>query len=174
MQVLEYLYELGHRKIGHLGGEHNIDILNQSFVDNRDKAYAMFMKEKGIYSENYIYNVGKYSYKNAYNKTKEILQSENVPTAIFVSNDSMAIGLYRAIAEAGLNIPDDISIIGFNDQPNAKYLVPSLSTVRIPAMILGYSAVDLLLDKERLQREYSKTVLINSELKIRNSCKELI
>lgn len=174
LQLLEYLYELGHRKIGHLGGEHNINLLNNAFIDKRDLAYALFMKEKGIYSEDYIYSVSKYSYKSAYNKMKEILNSKDIPTAIFVSNDSMAVGVYRAIAESGLSIPDDISVIGFNDQPNAKYMIPSLSTVRIPTMFLGYAAVELLQDKERTQREYSKSVLLNTELKKRNSCKSIM
>lgn len=173
MQLLEYLYDLGHRKIGHLGGVHYINTLKRSFIDNRDLAYAIFLKDRDIYSEDYIYDVEKFSYKCAYQKMKEILESDDVPTAIFVSNDSMAVGVYRAIAEKGLSIPDDISVVGFNDQPNAKYMVPSLSTVRIPTMYLGYTAVELLVERERSPREYSKSVLLNSELKKRNSCKKI-
>lgn len=131
------------------------------------------MKERGIYSENYIYNVENFSYKNAYKKMNEILESKDIPTAIFVSNDSMAVGVYRAIYEKGLSIPEDISVIGFNDQPNAKYMVPSLSTVRIPTLYLGYAAVDLLMEKEKFQREYSKSVILGTELKKRNSCKSI-
>lgn len=173
MQLLEYLYDLGHRKIGHLGGVHYINTLKRSFIDNRDLAYAIFLKDRDIYSEDYIYDVEKFSYKSAYNKMKEILDSDDIPTAIFVSNDSMAVGVYRAIAEKGLSIPDDISVVGFNDQPNAKYMVPSLSTVRIPTMYLGYTAVELLVEKERSPREYGKSVLLNTELKKRNSCKKI-
>ena len=63
--------------------------------------------------------------------------------------------------------------VGFNDQPNAKYLIPSLATVHIPAAQLGYAALDLLLDKQRTQREYPKRVYLDTKFVIRNSVKEI-
>lgn len=169
-EVLEYLYGIGHRKIGYLGGLTVSQQSTRDFVDYRDVAYTDFMKEKGIYNEAYIYDVEEFSFKAAYKKVLSVLRSAYVPSVILAGNDSMAIAAYRAIDECGLKIPEDISVVGFNDQPNSKYVVPSLATVRIPAAHLGYAAVDLLLDKLRTQRDYSKKVYLETKFVVRNSC----
>jgi LacI family transcriptional regulator len=83
----------------------------------------------------------------------------------------MAIGAYKAISEANLSIPNDISIVGFNDQPSAKYMIPALTTVRIPGEYLAGAAVDLLLENLTSTRNYNKKVIIPTEFKIRESCK---
>lgn len=168
--VMEYLYGLGHRKIAHLGGRTAKESEKEGFFDSRDVAYEAFMRSKEIYDEKLVYNCGAYSCKNAYHKIKDVLNSGEIPTAICVSNDSMAVGAYRAIVEHGLSIPEDISVIGFNDQPNAKYMLPPLTTVKMPTKYIGYAAVDLLAEKERVPREYSKMVLLPTEIKIRRSC----
>ena len=169
-QALEYLYGLGHRKIAHLGGRTREKSEQEGFFDSRDVAYEAFMREKEIYDTSLVYYCGEFTIRNAYHKMKEVLASGDIPTAVCVSNDSMVVGAYRAIAEQGLRIPEDISIIGFNDQPNAKYMVPPLTTVRIPTKNIGYAAVDLLVDRERMPRNFNKMVLLPTELKIRRSC----
>ena len=169
--LLNHLYGLGHRKIARLGGKPVPLQADKGFYDSRDAAYASFMRERGIYDEALIFDCGDYTTRNGYQKMTEILEDENKrPTAIFVSNDSMAIGAYRAIAERGLRIPEDISVVGFNDQPNAKYMMPPLTTVRINTKYIGYSAVDLLAEREVHPREYYKRVIIPTEMKIRRSC----
>lgn len=167
-KVMNYLYELGHRKIARIGGAVVTDDEN-AFFDKRDLVYCRFMKEKGIYDEKLIHYC-EYSTRGAYHKVLEILKSDLKPTALFISNDAMAIGAYRAIAEMGLRIPEDISVVGFNDQPSAKYMIPPLTTVRIKTKYIGFAAVDLLHERENSTREYSKTVLIPTEFKIRRSC----
>ena len=156
--VMQYLYDLGHRKIAHLGGRTEERERELGFVDKRA----------------YIYDCGDYSIKNAYRKLKEVLSEESHPTALVVSSDSMAIGAYRAISELGLRIPEDISVISFNDQTNARYMIPPLTTVRIQTKYIGFAAVDLLVERERFPRDYSKIVLLPTEIKIRRSCAEII
>lgn len=168
-EAMKYLYGLGHRKIAHLGGKICENIPENVFVDARDEAYEQFMREKGIFDETLVYDC-EYSFRSAYKKLTEVLKSGNIPTAVMVSNDSMAIGAYRAISEQGLKIPEDISVISFNDQPNAKYMLPPLTTVRIPTKFIGYAAVDLLVERERTPRDYNKVVMLHTELKIRRSC----
>lgn len=167
--ALEYLYKLGHRRIARIGGAPVKD--DDVFVDSRDKAYCSFMKEKGLYDESLI-SYSDFNLKGAYHTTAEMLASENRPTALLVSNDSLAIGTYRAIGEAGLRIPEDISVLSFNDSPNAKYMMPPLNSVRIRTKYIGAAAVDLLYEREHSQREYCKVVLIPTELKVRRSCGE--
>lgn len=172
-KALKYLYDLGHRRIAHLGGKtiRKDAEVAVGFYDSRDVAYTSFMRDKGLYDKALVYDCGDYSTRNAYKKMLEVLECEEQrPTAIFVSNDSMAIGAYRAISEKGLRIPEDISVVGFNDQPNAKYMIPPLTTVRINAKHIGYAAVDLLVERELHPRDYNKFVVLPTETKIRRSC----
>ena len=111
--------------------------------------------------------------KNGYDLTKRMLKEKVRPTAVFVENDTMAVGAYKAIAEEGLVIPDDISIVGFNDQASAKYMVPSLTTVKLSTEYLASAAVDLLLENIDGSRPYKKKVIIPTKLKIRKSCKSI-
>ena len=80
-------------------------------------------------------------------KLKDILdREEKHPTAIFVSNDSMAIGAYRAIAEKGLRVPEDVSVVGFDGLPLGSFLVPQLTTIAQPVRQMAHHGVDILLD----------------------------
>ena len=173
-EILEYLYKLGHRKIGFIGGNklENTNA-NENYVDERDINYKRFMIEKDIYNNEYIYPTKRFTFKSGYDVTKKILESNDRPTALFIGNDTMAVGAYKAISEAGLSIPKDISIVGINDQPGAKYMIPALTTIRIPSEYLGYSAIDLLLENINGSREYKKKVVIPTEFKIRESCRKI-
>jgi LacI family transcriptional regulator len=174
IRVLNYLYELGHRKIGFIGGKKLEDLSYENiYIDEKDIKYKEFMESKGIYDIEYIYQEERFTFKAGYELTKEALKSKNKLTAFFVGNDTMAVGAYKAISEAGLKVPDDISIVGFNDQPSAKYMIPSLTTIRIPSEYLGNAAVDLLLENINGSREYNKKIIIPTEFKIRESCKKI-
>ncbi|WP_271808660.1 LacI family DNA-binding transcriptional regulator [Clostridium beijerinckii] len=173
-EILDYLYSLGHRKIGFIGGK-KLECIDyrDTYLDKRDIKYKEFMESKNIYNNKYIYETEKFTFKAGYNLMKEALKSKNNITAFFIGNDTMAVGAYKAISEEGLSIPDDISIIGFNDQPSAKYMIPALTTIRIPSEYLGKAAVDLLLENLNGIREYNKKVIIPTEFKIRESCKRI-
>lgn len=174
IRVLNYLYELGHRKIGFIGGKKLEDLSYENiYIDERDIKYKEFMESKGIYDIEYIYQEERFTFKAGYELTKEALKSKNKLTAFFVGNDTMAVGAYKAISEAGLKVPDDISIVGFNDQPSAKYMIPSLTTIRIPSEYLGSAAADLLFENINGNREYNKKVIISTEFKIRESCRKI-
>ncbi|OOM07437.1 LacI family DNA-binding transcriptional regulator [Clostridium saccharobutylicum] len=173
-EILNYLYKLGHRRIGFIGGKKsdNTDEKNL-YIDERDIKYKEFMERKKIYNPEYIYPGEKYTFKTGYNLMIKALKNKNRPTAFFIANDAMAIGAYKAISESGLLVPNDVSVVGFNDQPSAKYMVPSLTTVRIPSEYLGNAAVDLLLENINGNREYNKKVIIPTEFKIRKSCHKI-
>lgn len=91
------------------------------------------------------------------------------PTAIFTANDSLAVGCYKAIEEAGLRIPEDISVIGFNDISIAKYLIPPLTTVHIYMDFMGAQAVNTLAERIYTNREISMHISIPTKLMIRES-----
>ncbi|ENZ35666.1 hypothetical protein HMPREF1084_00247 [Clostridium butyricum 60E.3] len=171
--LLNYIYEIGHRKIGLIGGKDLNENYENMMIDERDIEYQYFMKCKGIYNPKYIYTASRFNFKSGYELTKEMLKEKERPTAVFVENDTMAIGAYKAIAEEGLTIPDDISIVGFNDQPSAKYMVPSLTTVKLSTEYLASAAIDLVLENIDGSRPYKKKVVIPTKLKIRKSCKNI-
>ena len=171
--LLNYIYEIGHRRIGLIGGKDLNENYENMMIDERDIEYQYFMKCKGIYNPKYIYTASRFNFKSGYELTKEMLKEKERPTAVFVENDTMAIGAYKAIAEEGLTIPDDISIAGFNDQPSAKYMVPSLTTVKLSTEYLASAAIDLVLENIDGSRPYKKKVVIPTKLKIRKSCKNI-
>ena len=101
---------------------------------------------------------------------KEALLKKNPQMAFFIASDSMAIGAYKAIIESGFSIPNDISIIGFNDISTAKYMTPALSTVKVYTDFMGETAVDLILERMKNERAICKKVVIPTKLIIRESC----
>jgi LacI family transcriptional regulator len=83
----------------------------------------------------------------AYRLCRGLLESAEPPDAVVVGNDYYALGLYRALADHGLRVADDVLVVGYGDYPFAEFLSPALSTVRLPAQEVGTTAVDLLLER---------------------------
>jgi LacI family transcriptional regulator len=101
--------------------------------------------------------------------TKQLLAREKPFTAIFAYNDISAIGAIRAILEQGLRVPQDISILGFDDIPGAAFHTPSLTTVRQPLNRMGEVAAQTLLDRIEGKKEYPSEIAIEPELVVRES-----
>lgn len=100
---------------------------------------------------------------------KELLIEEKRPTAIFAANDSLAVGCYRAIQESGLRIPEDISVVGFNDISMAKYLTPPLTTIHVHMNFMGRKAVKMLAELIQQERSVNIHVSVATDLVIRES-----
>lgn len=167
-QLLSYLYEQGHRKIGYIGGKEYVGRNKEVIKDERDTTYYEFVKEKGIFDIEQVY-LGKFTAESGYQLMKKAIEKGSLPSAFFLANDSIAIGAMKALYEAGVHVPNDVSIIGFNDNPTSKYLMPPLSTVRIHTEFMGITAVGLLLERIHQNREIVKKVTIPSELILRES-----
>jgi DNA-binding LacI/PurR family transcriptional regulator len=103
----------------------------------------------------------------------EILNLPNRPTAVFVASDVVAIGAIQMIKQFGLQIPKDISIIGFDDIPIAQYLDPPLSTIHLPAYGLGWAAGDRLIRLILGEKLEQVTVLLDTELITRSSIEQV-
>ena|GEM_PF-2854763 len=173
IKALSYLYELGHRKIGLVCDKTPGEIQRGEYIDGRIGGYRRFMQDRGIFDVELIYKVNQFTSRGAYEAVQEGLKNKTIPTAIFAGNDSMAAGVYKAVDEAGYRVADDISVIGANDQPNAAYMIPSLTTIKIPVKQLGHTAVDLVIERIEHNRDYRKIVLLDNEFVIRDSCKEV-
>jgi len=101
--------------------------------------------------------------------TKRLLARQKPFTAIFAYNDISAIGAIRALMEKGLRVPQDISVLGFDDIPGAAFHTPSLTTVRQPLNRMGEVAAQTLLDRIEGKREYPSEIAIEPELVVRES-----
>ena len=112
---------------------------------------------------------GGFSCQGGYEAMHAILRTERPPSAIFVCNDLMAMGVLRAAHEAGLRVPEDMSIVGFDDIELSSYTSPPLTTVAQPKERLGVMAVDMLLERVTGRRHDVCKVVLQPELRVRAS-----
>ena len=117
--------------------------------------------------------VGDFSMESGYIMMKEILKLEDRPTAVFCGNDSIAMGAYKAIRENKLKIPEDISIIGFNDLKLSQYFIPPLTTIKIDTKLIAQETVNSLVELLEGKRNYHKKVFLPIELIERQSCQKI-
>lgn len=171
-KVLDYLISLGHKEIGFIGGEDYFGSEGVPSPDYRESWYRNYMNKLNMLNEKFI-RIGGFTPTSGYELMKDILDSGEYPSAFFIANDSMAIGAYRAILEKGLSIPGDISIVGCNDISTAQFIVPPLTTVKIHTSFIGETAVDLIVERIKYERKISKTLIIPTELIIRDSCRKI-
>ena len=104
-----------------------------------------------------------------YKATQELLALDQHPTAIFAANDLMALGAIYAIQEAGLRIPDDVALVGYDDRDFAEWIRPALTTIRMPSYEMGQAAARLLLE-QFAGEELEDATQVPGTLIIRQSC----
>jgi len=165
-EATRYLIELGHTRIAFIKGSFAI----RSAAD-RLRGYKAALADSNIPIREELVLEGDYQQQTAYELTKRLLQMvEDPPTAIFASNDLSAFGAMDAARECGFDIPDDISIIGFDDIPQASLVYPKLTTVRQPLEQMGKVAVKLLLERIEDRSLPPQRVVLATQLVIRDSC----
>ena len=167
--VLNYIFKLNHKKIGLLVGRNKVV---KNLVDFREKYFKEIMVKNGLYREEYL-QIGDFSMESGYIMMKEILKLEDRPTAVFCGNDSIAMGAYKAIRENKLKIPEDISIIGFNDLKLSQYFIPPLTTIKIDTKLIAQETVNSLVELLEGKRNYHKKVFLPIELIERQSCQKI-
>ena len=171
--VLDYLRKNGHSKIAFVGGGGTeLDYDGNEVPDIRSEVYINYMKKYNIWQPEYLCK-GDYSPKCGYTLMKQLLLQQEPPSAVFVVNDSIAVGAYKAAYELGWKVPDQISIVGFNDISSAKYMVPPLTTVSLHMRTMGRQAVGILADRIRSDREVPVKVVIPCELIVRESVRNI-
>lgn len=170
-EVLDCFVRQGHTKIGFIGCAET-DRDGMALKDERTDAVKKYLTEKGLFHPEYI-KTGLFHAKYGYKLLKELWMEGHLPTALFVANDSMAVGCYNAAYELGLKIPDDISMIGFNDIPTAKYMIPPLTTVRLYMEFMGEHAVHMLEERVLGNRQLCIKVTVPTKLYVRDSVKKI-
>jgi len=170
LDVLDYLFKNNYKRIGFIGGREYVGKYREPLEDEREITFKKHMMEKGLYDDSCVY-IGRFIAEDGYKLMKEAILKGDIPKAFFVASDTMAMGALKALYEHNIRVPDEVSIISFNDIPTSKYAVPPLSTVRVHTEFMGITAVDLLLERINGNRSIPKKVVIPTELVIRESCK---
>jgi LacI family transcriptional regulator len=168
-KVLDHFIKKGHEKMGYIGGREVFKDKTSIIEDPRELTFKRYLTEKGLSHEDFMY-VGTFSADDGHALMKKAIQElgDQLPTAFFAANDSLAVGALRALLEEGISVPDRVNIIGVNDISISKYVFPSLSTVKVYTEIMGETAVDTLLER-MAGRKTAKKIFIATELIIRNS-----
>lgn len=159
--ALNYLYEKGHTKIGYCGND-----LSYSSWQLRYQTYETFMKEKNIYSNGQHIYIGQ--------DFTDLLDINNLPTAIFTNNDMNALKIYKWCQNNGVKIPEQLSVIGFDDISFAKILSPKLTTIAQPAYEIGQIVSRNMFERiENKTKKGTKKIFINPIIKKRESVLDL-
>jgi len=139
----EHLITLGHKRIGMLAG--SFAITDRSY--HRWHGYRQCLNNYGIPYDKKLLAQTEYSLAGGRDTVKKLLALKTPPTAVFCSNDYLALGAMKGAREMGLRLPDDLSIVGFDDMQTASYVLPALTTIRQPAYKMGESAAELLFQR---------------------------
>jgi LacI family transcriptional regulator len=162
-QGVSYAFRTGHRRIATICGPRNT-ISGQ----DRYQGYLDALQERGLSLINDLVAVGEFSDVSGYQAMKSLLPHH--PDAVFVASDAMAFAAIRAIQQAGLSVPEDIAVIGFDDIPTAATSKPPLTTVRQPILRTGSMAAELLIDMIEHPNPQPRRIVLPTELVIRSSC----
>jgi len=176
-KATKYLIELGHRRIGCISGPSQTTPSAQ-----RISGYKRALEEANLSIDYDLIKLGDYRYPSGEKAMQELLMHAQPPTAIFACNDMMAFGAFRAVYNLGMKIPDDISIIGFDNIPLSQAVYPPLTTIEQPIFELAELVVNLLIEKIKFResktrmidgKTYSKRIMLETKLIKRDSCRSI-
>lgn len=162
---ITYLIELGHRRIGFVSGPDNI-----SCSMERLAGYRAALSDHFVPDDDQLIVPGDHTQLGGYKACVELLDLEKPPSAIFAANDISAFGVIDAARARGMHIPDDISIMGFDDIPQAGRMTPALTTVRQPLFEMGRQAAKMLFAYIEEPEGPTQRLQLSTELVIRGTC----
>jgi LacI family transcriptional regulator len=168
MGAMDYLIGLGHRRIGFISGRYDL-----KSAERRLRGYKDSLTQAGIPIDPDLIVQGDFTASLGLKCARQLLNLPDAPTAIFAANDQSALGAYKAAQEAGLSIPNDLSLVGFDNIPDAALAIPGLTTVDQSIREMGIIATQMLIkliEGESLENTVVKTF---TRLVIRESCRVL-
>ncbi len=165
-KATRHLISLGHRRIAHI----SYAPLVYNAARGRFEGYRLALKAAKIRFDKNLFTEGDFTAESGYQAMKRLLASTEIPTALFAGNDTLAIGAMMAVREAGLSIPEDLAVVGYDDIPSAAFAYPPLTTICSHAFeqgkMVGEATIGLV-EGKKIGRNQSMLPL---ELKIRESC----
>jgi LacI family transcriptional regulator len=168
VEVTQHLIALGHRRIGFLAGRPDLESARR-----REAGYRAALETAGIRFDPDLVRVGGFTEATAEAPARELLLRPDRPTAIFAANDLSAIQTMRSAAELGISVPDDVSVVGFDNIPESALTDPPLTTVDQSIQALGHAAVTMLVDlidhPDRTSAGPSRHITLPTKLVVRRS-----
>ena len=169
-QATEHLIEQGYKRIAILAGPKNLGISNQ-----RLEGYLNALKKHKLKPDKDLIVYCDFNQDYAYFATQELLAMKKRPDAIFTISDRMALGAMLAIKEKGLKMPQDIGLVGFNNEPIVSLLTPGISSVELPAFDLGKAAAKLFIETIHHQEDMSNVEqVLKTKLFVRESSQKIL
>ncbi|MBO9569148.1 MULTISPECIES: LacI family DNA-binding transcriptional regulator [Cellulomonas] len=159
-----HLLALGHRRIGVIAGPPDV-LCSRARVDG----YRSALAEAGVEADPDLVRWGDFHVTGGYEHGLRLLQRADRPTAIFAGSDYQCLGVMRAVRELGLSIPEDVSVVGYDDIPLAQWLGPSLTTVRQPLREMAGTATQMVLSLAAGERPANLRIDLATELVVRES-----
>jgi LacI family transcriptional regulator len=160
----EHLLGLGHKRIAHVAGTSGMRI-----VEERIDGYLEALRAAGVKPDPRLLAVGSFNEEGGYEAARSLFTRPPYPTAVFAANDLSAVGVLEAVVESGRQVPDDVSVVGFDDLRLAAYTSPPLTTIHQPAREIGARATSLLFDLTRGKKLGRVRYLLQPELVVRRS-----
>lgn len=171
--AVEYLLSQGHSRIAFIGGplaeDRNRPVNKIYPIERRAAGYRTAMLDAGYNIDYQLYEASNLTPEGGYEACKRLLASSADFTAIFCANDKTAIGAIKALREAGRQVPEDVSVVGFDDIEMAEHLTPALTTIRINKEAMGAEAVNRLVSRANNPDLVNSTVTLGVELIKRDS-----
>jgi LacI family transcriptional regulator len=164
LAATEHLLGLGHRRIGAIAGPGDY-LCSRARIDG----YRSALERAGIQFDPTLVRNGDFQHEGGFVRGGELLDRPVPPTAIFAGSDQQAFGVYEAARQHGLRIPEDLSVVGFDDLPVARWASPPLTTVRQPLAEMGSAAAQMLGELIEGQPLRSNRVELSTELIVRES-----
>lgn len=172
IDALTYLKSLNHQKIGYLGGKEYLED-NVLYHDTRKEIFIDYCRQNNITYKQYLLE-GEFTTESGYSMMLDLINQKDLPTAIFCASDPIAIGALRALQEHDYRVPDDISLIGFDDIKAASFTSPPLTTVFAPASLMGeYGASIVYHILSKYNSPTPMTMTLPCTLIERESCKKV-
>jgi LacI family transcriptional regulator len=160
-----YLLSLGHRRVACITSLPGLRLSTE-----RKAGYALAMAQGNIEVDEDLIVPGNFQFSGGYRAMKRLLDLPCPPTAVFACNDLLAVGAIAACFDSGRKVPDDISVIGFDDIPLASFLQPRLTTMAQPCCRMGYQAVDFLIQRLLEPDSPRRCAILSTTLIKRDSC----
>lgn len=164
-QATEHLIQHGHQRIAFISGP-----VGSPDSNARLTGYRQILQKHGLPDLPSLLEIGDFLQPGGYQAMNHLLDQTVIPDAVFAANDEMAIGAIEAIRSRGLSVPEDVAVIGFDDIQMASYIQPALTTIRQPMRQFGTLAVQQLLRRIQDPSSAVETILLPTELIIRQSC----
>jgi LacI family transcriptional regulator len=163
--AVEHLIAQGHRRIACI----TVSTVEELASADRLRGYRLALETHGLPFDEAIVRYGNFDEQSGFEAMRSLLAMTHRPSAVFVASDVVAFGALRATRSAGLNVPQDLAVVGFDDIPASKYVSPPLTTVRLPVRELGVIATQMLLEMFQTGNRPDSR-LLDTELVIRESC----